>query len=196
MEVPLSPHGSAQADAVAARIAARFAPAAIYTSALERCRVTGGKIGAACGVSATALEGLADLDYGAWQWQTLDAVAAAEPSAYALWRSAPHRVRFPDGESLQDILVRVADAVRLILARHGDEQVVLVGHDSVNRVLLCHLLDLPLSAYWRLAQDPCNLTVLDVTEGSARLLSLNDTAHLDAIPAEAAVSGHVAVAPA
>jgi len=181
VEVPLSAHGEAQAAAVAARISSRFAPVAVYTSELERCRVTGGLIAAACGVASDALEGLADIHYGDWQWQTLDEVAQAHAEAYALWRSAPQFTRFPNGESLQDVLVRVADAVRLVLARHAGEQVVLVGHDSVNRVLLCHLLDLPLSAYWRLAQDPCNLTVLDLSGQTARLVQMNDTAHLEAI---------------
>jgi len=168
VEVPLSAHGEAQAAAVAARISSRFTPVAVYTSQLERCRVTGGLIAAACGVASDALEGLADIHYGDWQWQTLDEVAQAHAAAYALWRSAPQFTRFPNGESLQDV-------------RHAGEQVVLVGHDSVNRVLLCHLLDLPLSAYWRLAQDPCNLTVLDLSGQTAWLLQMNDTAHLEAL---------------
>jgi broad specificity phosphatase PhoE len=55
-----------------------------------------------------------------------------------------------------------------------------VGHDSVNRVLLMGLLDMPLSAYWRLVQDPCTLNVVDVSaSGSALVHLINDTSHLD-----------------
>jgi hypothetical protein len=61
-------------------------------------------------------------------------------------------VRFPDGESPQDLAARTADALRLVLARHGNDTIVLVGHDSVNRALLLQLMDLPLSAYWRIRQ--------------------------------------------
>ena len=42
-------------------------------------------------------------------------------------------------------MARTANALRMVLARHPDETIVLVGHDSVNRALLLELLDLPLS---------------------------------------------------
>ena len=74
---------------------------------------------------------------------------------FNLWRSAPHLIRFPQGEALQDLVARTANALRETLERHPAQTVVFVGHDSVNRALLLQLLDQPLSAYWRLSQDPC-----------------------------------------
>jgi phosphoserine phosphatase len=57
---------------------------------------------------------------------------------------------------------------------------VLVGHDSVNRVLLMQMLDMPLSAYWRLVQDPCTLNDVEASAaGVVRIRRLNDTNHLD-----------------
>ena len=100
--------------------------------------------------------------------------------AYYLWRHAPHLVRFPDGESLQDVVARTANALRLVLEKHHDETVVLVGHDSVNRALLLQLVDQPLSAYWRFAQDSCALSEIDVLAGGAvRVERINDTSHLE-----------------
>ena len=61
-------------------------------------------------------------------------------------------------------MARAANALRLVLARHPDDTIVLVGHDSVNRALLMQLLDQPLSAYWRLAQSPCCLNEIDITD--------------------------------
>ena len=60
---------------------------------------------------------------------------------------------------------------------------VLVSHDCVNRALLIQLADLPLSSYWRLAQNPCCINEIDVIDGQIRVLSINDTAHLDALDA-------------
>jgi probable phosphoglycerate mutase len=54
----------------------------------------------------------------------------------------------------------------------------MVGHDSVNRALLLQLLDQPLSAYWRLAQDPCAISEIDNTDARARVLRVNETVHL------------------
>lgn len=179
-ELPLTDEGLAQADALARRIAARWKPAAVYTSALQRCVVTGGKIAAACGVGAETRKGLGDIHYGSWQMRTHDEVSREVPVAYELWQSAPQFTRFPGGESLQDVMARAADVLREMLDRHPTETVVLVGHDSVNRVLLLLLLDMPLSAYGRLVQDPCTLNEIDVTAtGEVRVHVINDTSHLD-----------------
>jgi broad specificity phosphatase PhoE len=179
-ELALTGQGVAQADALAGRIAAGWKPAAVYTSPMQRCVVTGGKIASACDVSAEARSGLADLDYGAWQMRTHEEVHAEMPEAYEQWRSAPQFARFPGGESLQDVVARSADVLREMLERHRDETVVLVGHDSVNRVLLLGLLDMPLSAYWRLVQDPCTLNEVEIfAAGEVRVQRINDTSHLD-----------------
>jgi len=178
-ELSLTDHGLAQADALARRIAQHWKPVAVYTSPLQRCVVTGGKIAAACGITASVHEGMGDIDYGAWQMRTHDEVKAETPEAFRLWHEAPHLVRFPGGESLQDVVARTSNALRLVLTRHATDTVVLVGHDSVNRALLLQLLDQPLSAYWKLSQDPCTLNEIEVSAaGEVRIERINDTSHL------------------
>jgi len=89
-ELALTPTGLAQAAALAKRIAAQWKPVTIYTSGLQRCVVTGAKIGEACGVKSSVLDGLMDLDYGAWQMRTHDEVKAEAPDAFRLWLAASH----------------------------------------------------------------------------------------------------------
>jgi phosphoserine phosphatase len=177
-ELALTELGERQAEAVAKRIAAMWQPVAVYTSALRRCVVTGAKIARACGVRASVAQGLMDLDYGQWQMRIQDEVAAEQPDAFRLCHTAPHLMRFPGGESLQDLVARTAEALRLVLDRHRHETVALVGHDSVNRALLLQLLDQPLSAYWKLTQDPCCLNEIDIDRGKAEVRRINDTSHL------------------
>ena len=162
----------------ARRVASAWAPAAIYTSSLERCVATGEAIGRACGVEPIPIVDLDDLDYGDCQWKTFEEVKEGWPRLYAQWFSAPQLVRFPNGESLQDIVLRSANALRRAVEGFPDGAVVLVGHESVNRALLLQLLDQPLSAYWRIAQDPCAINVIENEGSAARVLSLNDTSHL------------------
>ena len=178
-ELALTERGKTQAQALARRVARQWKPAAVYTSPLQRCVVMGGIVAEACGVAASALDGLMDLDYGAWQMRIQDEVKAEAPAAFDRWFSSPHLMRFPQGESLQDLVARTADVLRLVIERHADETVVLVGHDSVNRSLLLQLLDQPLSAYWRLAQSPCTLNEIDIVGGAVRIERINDTSHLD-----------------
>ncbi|MGH8150994.1 MAG: histidine phosphatase family protein [Steroidobacteraceae bacterium] len=177
-DVPLTAEGERQARAAAACIATRWRPVAVYTSPLRRCVETGREIAAACGLDAAVLEELIDLDYGAWEWRTREEVGAGWPERYEQWVKAPHLVRFPQGESLQDLVARTANVIRYVLERHAAETVVLVGHDSGIRTMLLQLLDQPLSAYWRLGPEPGALGEVDVLAHGAKVLRFNDAGHL------------------
>jgi phosphoserine phosphatase len=180
----LTARGAAEAAALAQRIAAAWRPTHIYTSPMSRCMATAAAIARATGVAAKTCEDLNDIDYGSWQFKTFADAKAQEPMLFAAWFAAPHLVRFPNGESLQDLVARTANALRMVLAHRPDETIVLVGHDSVNRALLLELLDQPLSAYWRVAQDPCCINEIDVTGGSVRVRRINETQHLETVTAE------------
>jgi probable phosphoglycerate mutase len=180
----LTKRGAAQAAALAQRIAAVWRPTHIYTSPMGRCIATATAIARSTGVAAKTCEDLNDIDYGAWQFKTFPEAEAADPALFAAWFAIPHLVRFPNGESLQDLVARTSNALRMVLARHPDETVVLVGHDSVNRALLLQLLDQPLSAYWRVAQDPCCINEIDATGGRVNVRRINDTQHLEVISVE------------
>jgi probable phosphoglycerate mutase len=180
-DLPLTGRGVAEAQAVAQRIASAWQPLKVYASPMRRCIETGGAIAKACGVEAQVIEQLNDIDYGAWQSRSYEEIKEADPQFFSAWFTAPHLVRFPNGESLQDLVARSADALRFVLTRHIDDTVVLVSHDSVNRALLLQLLDQPLSAYWRLAQDPCCINEIDVLGGRILVLRTNETRHLDGL---------------
>jgi probable phosphoglycerate mutase len=180
-DVPLTTRGQAEADAVARRVALSWKPHQIYTSPLGRCVATGAAISRACEVEAQTLAALNDIDYGAWEFASFDDIRRSHPAQFAAWFATPQLVRFPDGESLQDLAARAADALRFIVARHANETVVVVGHDSVNRALLLHFLDMPLSHYWRLAQDPCCINEIDMADGRVLARRINETLHLDGL---------------
>jgi phosphoserine phosphatase len=179
-DLALTETGRRQAALMARRIAAFWTPNAIYTSPLQRCVATGAAIATACGMASEPLDGLSDIDYGAWQSLTYQEARAKDPDLFAAWFATPQQVGFPLGESLQEVAARTASVLRLVLSRHAAATLVLVGHDSVNRVLLTQLLDMPLTAYWRFAQHPCCINEIEVTGRSVQLRRMNDIAHLDA----------------
>jgi broad specificity phosphatase PhoE len=173
--------GRAQAEAVAGHIAVSWRPAVVYTSPLTRCIETGTAIARACELEVQVLAELTDIDYGAWQSRSYDEMEKAEPQRFKSWLTTPHLVRFPAGESLQDLVARSADALRIVLQNHPSDTVVLVSHDSFNRALLLPLLDQPLSAYWRFVQYPCCINECEVIGGAVQILQVNETHHLDRI---------------
>src|SRR5215472_11216464 len=180
----LTKRGVAEAATLAQHIAGRWRPSHIYTSPMARCIATAAPIARATGVAAKTCEDLNDIDYGAWQFKTFAEAKAQDAALFAAWFARPQLVRFPNGESLQDLAARTANALRMVLARHRDETVVLVGHDSVNRSLLLQVLDQPLSGYWRLAQEPCCINEIDVSGAAVCVRSINATQHLEAVAAE------------
>jgi probable phosphoglycerate mutase len=176
----LTERGRADAQAVAARIAGAWRPSKIYTSPLGRCVDTGAAIAKACGIAAEVCGDLNDIDYGAWQFKTFEQAQSENSDLFAAWFATPQLVRFPNGESAQDLAARTANALRLVLSRHPSETIVLVGHDSVNRALLLELLGLPLAAYWRITQAPCCLNEIDIVSGNVCIQRINETHHLEA----------------
>jgi probable phosphoglycerate mutase len=178
-DLVLTEAGQCQAELLAHRIASQWAPSSIHTSPLQRCVATGAAVARACGIPSEPLGGLNDVDYGAWQSLTYDDARAKDPDFFEAWFTAPHSVRFPEGESLQDVATRTASVLRWVLSRSAADTLVLVGHDSVNRVMLTQILGMPLSAYWRLAQSPCCINEIEITGSSFQLRRMNDTAHLD-----------------
>jgi len=180
-EIQLTDRGVREACNTAQWIAQRWRPTVVYTSPRRRCIDTGNAIARRCNVLSQTLSQLDDLDYGQWQAMTHTAIQGQFPSMYHRWRHAPQLMRYPNGESLQDLLVRAAEALRVAEQRHREQTIVMVSHDSFNRALLMHILEQPLSAYWTIAQAPCAINEISITGDHPVILSVNQTVHLQAV---------------
>lgn len=178
-DLALTDRGVAEARSTSRRIKSLGPVAAVYTSPLRRCVRTGQIIAEPFSLEAQPMDALIDIDYGEWQGLTPDEARARWPQEVELWYRRPDMVRIPGGESLQDVLARAAQALRVVVDRHPQEIVVLVGHDSINRVILLHALELPLSRYWHLGQAPCAINQIEAERDRLFVRSLNETCHLD-----------------
>jgi len=76
---------------------------------------TAESIAKACSTGVTGRPELVDIDYGIWQFRSHQEVNAENSALFAKWFEIPHLVRFPGGESLQDVAARAADALRFLL---------------------------------------------------------------------------------
>jgi broad specificity phosphatase PhoE len=177
-DLPLTVDGRRQAEATARRIHATWRPVAVYASPLSRSRETAAAIGRPLGLAPTSVEGLADIDYGQWQGLTPDEVRRRWPAQLDLWHRAPDQTEIPGGETLQQVQARVSTALQTVRHAHPQDTAVMVGHDSVNRVLLLHALGAPLRHYWRIRQSPCAINELDVQEDGFVIVTVNQTDHL------------------
>jgi broad specificity phosphatase PhoE len=127
---------------------------------------------------------LTELDYGAWEGVQREEIDDRFPGEFELYDADPSKHHVGGGENGEQVAERVRLLIEDLLAwaEHQDSPptCLLVGHSSVNRVLLAVVMGLPLIDYRRrFLQDWTNLTVLHwPSRASGPLLMLaNDTSH-------------------
>jgi broad specificity phosphatase PhoE len=181
IDLPLNASGLAEAHAVAALLAP-LALAAVYASPLARAMDTARPVAEGHGLPVEPLQALLDIDYGQWGGRSHREVAEAWPELYRLWRRTPQGTQIPGGESLAQVRERFERGLTGLLEAHQDQTIVLVGHQVVNKVAICHLLDLGLGAFWRIRQDNGCINRFDLKDGLATVLTLNEVGHLPCRP--------------
>lgn len=178
MDTELSPRGRAQARIVARRLQG-YRLGAIYSSDLKRAWDTARIVGDELGLRPIAEPGLRESDIGAWTGLTWEEISVRFPDQIAAMR-AGQDVRRGGGESMSELNHRLAAAAGGIAAVHPGETVLLVSHGAALRSVVAHALQASLPQMQRIAiGGNTALSVLQVRDGQMRLVSYNDTAHLD-----------------
>jgi broad specificity phosphatase PhoE len=91
---------------------------------------------------------------------------------------APHKVTFPNGESLEAVRVRTMGAIENLLEKHKNENIALVAHRAPNKVICCSLVGIDNSNFWRLQQDTASTNLFKYKDGQWIISYLNDTSYL------------------
>jgi len=133
LPVPLTALGREQAAELAA-LAARREWAALWCSPLARARETADVVAAVIGLEPREDVRFAETETGDWTDRTFDEVQAAEPEAFAAWRSGDPGFRFPGGESFAEQLARVRAGLDEV--RRGPLPALVVCHRGVIRLAL------------------------------------------------------------
>ena len=175
-DVPLSELGRAQAKALGRRLRDEFL-AACYSSPLRRATETAREILStlASPPSLTLMPELMERRFGEWEGKCLSDL---DKAVFSRWLTAHQLPAPPDGESMDELLVRVERGLRRILTEVHEGSVLVVGHGGSLKAMLCVLLRLPLTSFTRWHIDNASLTILEVRSGRSSLVVFNDTCHL------------------
>jgi broad specificity phosphatase PhoE len=163
----------------------------VISSPLDRAHETARLIVGARDLEIEVDERLIEFDYGAWEGMTTDDVMAKMPDEYALYDANPAIYRPGGGENGNEAAVRAAALIAYLIEWWGGEghrTVLLVGHSSINRVLLAAIAGVPMADYRRrFLQDWANLTVLqwESVDSGPLLVLVNDMAHQKGIDGNA-----------
>jgi len=125
------------------------------------------------------LDDLIEIQLGDWQGLHMDEISQRWPELWKQSRIDPSEVTMPNGESFQQVTERAVRAFEMIVADNQDKHVVIVTHEVVIRVLVAHVLGASNSIYRRFELNNASLSTIRVTDGKTRLVTLNDTSHLE-----------------
>jgi alpha-ribazole phosphatase len=178
--IPLNQQGEREAALIARRLAqTEEAIAALYASPLRRAWQTAERIGEALNLSPVLHDGLKEMNFGQISGVTLDEFRKRFPDLHKHWTDKMDLTfTFPGGEQRAQFFQRVGEAIEEIVERHPDQKVVVVAHGGSLRACLVHYLPIEFSQWWTYELGNCSLTQLEVKEGRAKLLVLDDRAHL------------------
>jgi broad specificity phosphatase PhoE len=130
---PLNETGRAQARELAATLAGRSF-AAVYSSPLRRAFETAEIVAESHGLRPVAVEGLREVDVGAWQGLTRDEVEERFPDQFERWIAFGQG--WDDGESYEQMGRRVVATLLEVAGRHKGETVLAVTHGGPIRAAL------------------------------------------------------------
>ena len=156
--------------------------AAVYSSPLRRALDTAEAIASRHGLEITVDEGLTEMDVGELDGLTFEEMRARYPDFMSRWLSEEAgTMHMPGGgECLQDVQDRALACLRRIAEAQGHGSVVVVTHNFTIHTLLCHALNMSICDFRRLRHDLAAFSTLDLRDGRAVVVQMNDTCHLQA----------------
>ena len=175
--VPLSVAGYQQAERTGALLAARSITR-VFSSPLVRARQTAEVIAGPHQLEVEVVDAIQEIDVGDWEGRSWKEIAVSEPEPYQRFMANPAEHGYSGGENVTELDHRVRPAMENLLAANLGGQIVVVGHNLVNRVFLARLLGLPLAQARIVNQDNCGVSVARYRDGEIKLLSMNSVFHL------------------
>ena len=182
----LNERGRQQAALVAERLAS-VPLTAIYSSDLPRARETADAVAAHHNLPVQMETGLRERSFGQWEGLTAQDLERDWAQAWQEWKSVGDaELAPPGGEAWAEVQTRFLPALRRILAAHhnSDDTVLIAGHGGSLRLAVLFALDAPLVMLRRLRLDNTSVTRIDFPPAPRlpRLVTFNDTAHLNILP--------------
>jgi len=126
---------------------------ACYTSDLSRC-VTGAEIICAqFGIQPVRRSQLRELNIGIWEGLTWEEISQRWPDEWQARLADLVNYRVPEGENLLDVEARVMPVITEIVNQHQGQEVLVVGHGGVNRIILLNAIGAPLARMFNIEQN-------------------------------------------
>ncbi|MHA1227975.1 MAG: histidine phosphatase family protein [Candidatus Hodarchaeales archaeon] len=122
----------------------------IYSSPLKRAYETANHLSSCSKTSQIiVLDGMKSINVGKWAGIAIQTVKKKFPEQYRLWHTTPTKFRFPNGESIVDVLDRSKASLITVLNHHKTtDRIAIVSHMITIKVLTLWMLNKSLDLIW------------------------------------------------
>lgn len=102
-------------------------------------------------------ERLNELDSGLFEKMSAQEIQGTYPDLWQAFHEKKQDFRFPEGETGEEGRSRIAEFLEAKRMKHDGENVIVVCHEGLIRVLACHILGLPVYDRWKFRVDFCGI---------------------------------------
>ena len=164
IDIALSDNGIDQVRRLSDYVGARHAVPlrAVYCSDLSRAVKSAEIIAEPFSLKPVINVGLKERNFGVWEGMSFDEIKEKWPDAFESWAANPVEFSPMQGESTLEVKERAMNTFNEIVSKHAGDNIALVAHGGINRVILCELLGIPLVNIFRIEQDFAALNVIEL----------------------------------
>jgi alpha-ribazole phosphatase len=146
----------------------------IYSSDLQRTKKGAGIIGRHHDAPHRIIPEFRELCFGDWEGLDLEDIIQRYPGETEKRRQDIVDYRPPGrGESMRDLSQRVIPRLKAMLEEEAGNDILLVAHGGVNRVILCSALGIDLANIFNIQQDYGCLNIIDYFPDHALVRLIN-----------------------
>jgi alpha-ribazole phosphatase len=161
INVPLSDTGIRQIEMVGMFLKKHTTLNAIYTSPLSRAQNSAEIIARIYNIQTIVVEPLKEIHFGSWEGMNFEEIRQKFPEEFDLWATDPVKQGPVNGETITEVRDRVMESVNQILSTNKNQNIAIVAHGAVNRIIIAEILGLPLNNIFRIEQDFACLNIIE-----------------------------------
>lgn len=173
-DLPLSKDGYRQGEALAKEFS-KVKLDGVFSSDLLRSVTTAEFIAKEKALSVEKRRDLREINLGKWEGLSFSEVAQRYPREFEERGRNIGHFRPPGGESFAECSDRVLVAFNEII-KSPYENIAIVAHAGINRLLLCYILGIPLKNLFRISQDYACTNIILTGDFGYRIKVLNSMA--------------------
>lgn len=122
----------------------------IITSPLMRCAEFANELAQTHSLPLQIKSEFKEVSFGLWEGKTAEELLNTEEIKIKDYWNDPIHITPPQGENLLDFEKRIMGIWKHMLDEHQGKHILLISHAGVMRIILCHLLGMPLTELFKL----------------------------------------------